>query len=694
MNQIGNTLISKPESRAYKHIAQHNWRSHPLGEISVWCKPLLQSINCALANKNPMLVLWGNDLLQFYNDPYHTLFGNTDHAIGESALNDGCCSWTDLKEVSKRVFSGQVYCQQLVTAKLPGKSQSISQYHFNFSPIWGEDGHVAGILACGHQDEIDHQSQTFKIQHHCQEHMAMAILSGPGFQIDFMSKKMMAYLGIGDNAIGKELVTVVPWIEDMDSFEQFALIHEHKRQVHAFDLVISITQDNQTVKKHIDICFDPCIDDDGLVSDIILTASDVSYKVAAQKTIRQKESERYDYTQRLEIALQAGNLGCYELFLASGKMNCTDQCKANFGLLPNYEFSYEGLMACILEDDRAQMQAAVAEALSNRADYHAQYRVKWPDQSVHWIWASGRALYNAQGKPVKMVGVTRQITQQKNREQELEELVALRTRELSRANRQLKDENLEVSASVRELSKSNASLEGFAYTASHDLQEPLRKMQTYGSLLKGRLAERIDPESIRLIDRMQAAGVRMSELISGLLDLSRLSAERSAAAVNLNEAVQAAMDALELKVAETSAIIQVDNLGIVQGDLSQLIQVFQNLIGNSLRFVFPGRRPVLRISASIIRQSDIRQYDLPSPVASSYRQITISDNGIGFAQENAGQIFEIFKRLHGRGTYEGTGLGLSICKQVVESHKGIIYASGQQGDGATFTILLPIEQHV
>jgi len=689
-------LIIRPESRVFDFFIRKEWHDHPLGGLDSWPKSLIHTIDCVLASPNPMLALWGEDhLWQFYNDSYHEIFGSgssAPFAVGESAHLKQHCKWTDIDQVAPKIFAKNVHCQQLVRPVGNGLDSGREDcFHFNFCPVWDMDGSVAGILACGNISKPDTTSRPFKIADHCKRHMAMAILSGKELTLDFVSQKMMQYWGINQGATGRPVHEAVPAILSSDYYERLINIFRDKEPVRAAHQVITFNRDGERIKKYVDFCFDPCLDDHGAVSDVIVTATDISHKVAAQRKILRGERETFDFTQRLEVALDAGKLGCFELFISTGELICNEQCKANFGFEASKELTFDGLVNSIVPEDRQAMEQAVSNAIHTRTDYHAQYRVLWPDQTIHWIAASGRALYSNEGKPLKMVGVTREITHEKTMQQQLEDLVSQRTRELMAANQKLQIANHKVSENVKELSRSNANLEGFAYTASHDLQEPLRKIQAFGSLLRKKLlAAGLDGETIDLTERMQAAGQRMSVLITGLLDLSRLSVQHKMQQVNLNEAVQLAMDALELKISETSAVIQVDNLNMVHGDLSQLTQLFQNLIGNSLRFISPYRNPVIRISCSPVLASEIPARMHPHRVADFYHQIVVSDNGIGFDPQYAEKIFEVFQRLHGRNTFEGTGIGLSICKQVVDNHNGIIYASGEIGIGAKFIILLPM----
>lgn len=232
-----------------------------------------------------------------------------------------------------------------------------------------------------------------------------------------------------------------------------------------------------------------------------------------------------------------------------------------------------------------------------------------------------------------------------------------------------------------ELRRSNEELRQFASVASHDLQEPLRKILAFSERLGARLQERLSPQETDYLQRMQSAAVRMQRLIDDLLSYSRLSTHGSPfEKVDLNLILAEVIETLELRIEETSALITADHLPELWGDPHQLRQLFQNLLGNSLKYTKPGRQPELRIQAD-------------SPRSHAFR-LVFSDNGIGFENQQSERIFEIFHRLHGRSSdYAGSGIGLSLCRRIVERHGGVITASGKPDQGARFEILLPLHEN-
>jgi len=236
------------------------------------------------------------------------------------------------------------------------------------------------------------------------------------------------------------------------------------------------------------------------------------------------------------------------------------------------------------------------------------------------------------------------------------------------------------------LENANAELESFNYVASHDLQEPLRKIQTFGKLILKN--EKFSDQTQDYFNRMISAGERMQNLIVSLLDFSKASVtEVVFEPCDLNEIVAEFINDLQLSINEKQAIVEKGNLPTINGSPIQLSQLFTNLIDNAIKYSRPEIKPYVIITASIV---DGKEIDWPSATQNEYHVIKIADNGIGFEKEYATKIFTIFQRLHGRQEYSGTGIGLAIVKKIVANHNGFIVAEGVPGIGSTFTIYIPV----
>lgn len=258
---------------------------------------------------------------------------------------------------------------------------------------------------------------------------------------------------------------------------------------------------------------------------------------------------------------------------------------------------------------------------------------------------------------------------------ELEEKVGVRTQALLQYS--------------EELQRSNRELEEFAFVASHDLQEPLRKIRAFGDRLQQKYSAQLGDTGSDYVVRMQSASERMSALIDDLLSFSRVTTkQRPFVNVDLNVVMRRVMDDLDYSIEETNAQLHIDPLPTIDADASQIAQVFMNLIANSLKFSPRDQRPIITVTSEI---------NVASPMTDDIRSwccLRFSDQGIGFEAQYAERIFSLFQRLHGRDEYSGTGIGLALCRKIIERHGGTITAQSELGEGAIFTIYLPMTKTV
>jgi len=263
-------------------------------------------------------------------------------------------------------------------------------------------------------------------------------------------------------------------------------------------------------------------------------------------------------------------------------------------------------------------------------------------------------------------------------------------KEILRSERFLK----EINQINLELSSMNENLENFAYVASHDLNEPLRKIRTFGEMIELELnSDQINQKTVvSHIHRMQSAAERMQELIEDLLSYSRISRQFDISEkIDLQDVVETVLGDLEIAIKESNANIQIESLpNSILADAIQMRQLFQNLISNAIKFKKPEVDPVITIKSELVKAETLPFDELAIDHSQMYWKITVADNGIGFDEKYTDKIFAVFQRLHGRSTYEGTGIGLSICKKICENHKGGITAESSEGNGATFIVFLPI----
>lgn len=299
--------------------------------------------------------------------------------------------------------------------------------------------------------------------------------------------------------------------------------------------------------------------------------------------------------------------------------------------------------------------------ISNGNVWEGEIRNRTKDGSYYWVHTTIVPFLDENGRPEQYVAVRYEITERK-----------------------LAEEQLNVYAKKLELS--NRELQDFASVAAHDLQEPLRKIQSFSDRLKMKAKDELSSDSLDYLSRIQNSAQRMQVLINDLLSYSRVTTKAQPfSPVCLNQVLTQVVSDLEVRLEQSKGKIEWENLPTIDADSTQMHQLFQNLISNAIKFSRPGIPPLVKVEAKILEQSPLGP---PGPAC----QICVKDNGIGFEEKYLDRIFTIFQRLHGRHEYEGTGIGLAVCRKIVDRHGGIITATSISDEGSIFIVTLPLKQ--
>ena len=321
----------------------------------------------------------------------------------------------------------------------------------------------------------------------------------------------------------------------------------------------------------------------------------------------------------------------------------------------------------VQEEYMQAFQEIIKTSLKEGSDFTYEYVIRTHSGMLKNISTRGKLVKDANGEVSKMLCVNRDITALRSFEKEQER-------------------------NIRELNRSNRDLEEFAYIASHDLQEPLRKISMFTERLKAKYEQGLDKEGELFIERILASAANMRTLIDNLLDFSRANRRSNTFdQVDIRTVFDGVVSELELKIEETKADINFSGtFPTIEAVNSEMKQLFSNILSNAIKFKKPDA--AVRVDVQAAKLSKTEKHVLSLPASQTFFRIEMRDNGIGFDPEYSEKIFQIFQRLNGKSEYPGSGIGLAICKKITEKHNGLIFAKSQPDEGAIFTVILPEKQ--
>lgn len=419
---------------------------------------------------------------------------------------------------------------------------------------------------------------------------------------------------------------------------------------------------------YISFVYEPLRNENSPIEQVMILGIDVTAQVLSRRKAEEAE-------ERARLAINISQLGLFEVDLQQNTVIASPRLEEIFGV--DHSSDRQRFVAAIHPDDRTARSEAYQQAFET-GFLRYEGRVVRRNGAVRWVRSWGRIFYNADGQPARLIGVSQDITEQKEFEQEM--------------NMQVEQRTLELQTKNEELRRSNQKLEEFAHAASHDLKEPVRKIHFFTDRLKSQLAERLTEGERQTFERIETATHRMALLIDDLLQYSYISQPLlQKEDVDLNKKLALVQEDLELDILHKNAVIEVHPLPTVRGYRRQLQQLFQNLLTNALKYSKAGVPPHIVIESTTVSCNEVLDLFPGCVEEERFHRITVKDNGIGFAPEEADRIFQMFHRLHGKSEYSGTGVGLAIVRKVVENHGGKIVAEGRPGDGATFFIYLPAQ---
>lgn len=395
------------------------------------------------------------------------------------------------------------------------------------------------------------------------------------------------------------------------------------------------------------------------------TAAQFEHELKQRESVEQQLEEKF---HELEVAQRIAKVGTYRYTFDMLSFSASNTFFEIFGLEPTETYTALKLRENLHPDDLVATSEYLGRVKEEGGTFDMQYRYIKTDGEVVYIHSRGEVTKDEAGNSIGMQGSIQDISELKNIE-------------------------INLQRRAQELESINKELELFAYAASHDLQEPLRKLRAFGDRLSQRYADQLDEQGQDYIARMDKASARMQTLIDDLLAYSRLSRNKDQKEhIDLQSLIEDVLSDLDEVITEKNIQIDMDNLPSIDAVPGQMRQLFQNLLSNAFKFTKEQGPHIVSISCRVVKGHQLPWKSELIDMA-KYYEIVIKDNGIGFDQQFEERIFVMFQRLHGRTDFPGTGIGLALCKKIVENHGGIIKAHGEENKGATFTVLLPVKKN-
>lgn len=671
-----------------------DWSSTAVGEPETWPQSLRTALSILLNSKFPMFLWWGPELICFYNDAYRPSLGiNGKHPaiLGMPAVKAWPEIWTIIKPLIDQVLNGGEATwseDQLIPIYRNGKLEDV-YWTFSYSPVNDESGRPAGVfVTCTETTEkvlafmkLEAANQQF-VNSIIQAPIAMCVLRGRNYTVELANDMMLEIWGKeADEVLHKPLFDGLPEVRGQGIEPLLRGVFETGTRYTEYERAVELPRAGGMETTYINFAYEALRDADGCVSGIIATASEVTQQVLSRKKLEESE-------QRLNIVIEASELGTWEYYPETDMAIYSPRALEILGHKIEVEATHAQLLNRLTPDGRVVRDAAFKKAFETGVLYY-ETNLHWPNGEERWMEVKGKVFYDAQNKPEKLLGTLRDTTCEKFRQHELKESEH-KLRQLSNSlELQVQERTKELELKNVILEKMNKELQSFAYISSHDLQEPLRKIQTFSSQLLEKECDNLTESGKDKFRRMQNAARRMQTLIDDLLSYSRTAtSEGKFEKVELAELIREVKEDLKEELLQKKATVELDAHCQIQIIPFQFRQLIYNLLSNSLKFSKPGVAPQIVIATKGETGAAFAHPALDAE--KKYCRVTVSDNGIGFDPKYKEKIFEVFQRLHGRNEYTGTGIGLAIVKKIVENHHGLVEATGNPEDGARFDIYLPV----
>jgi PAS domain S-box-containing protein len=615
---------------------------------------------------NRMLELWGITEEETINQP---IFKALSVAAGQG-----------FEELLNRVYeTGTPFlAEEMHIILLRNNIKRDTYLNFVYEPSYNLEGVIDGVM-CVATDVTEQVTSRKKIEENQKLYhnlvysspSAIGILEGERLIITMANEAIMQIWGKGKDVFGKSYFEMLPELAEQGYREVFNHVFKTGEVFNAVETPVEIVQDGIMQLRYYNFILFPQFNVSNAIVGIGIIATEVTSQAEINNKIKESEESFRTLAQTLPQLIWVTDENGKSQFASSRWEEYT-------GVVPAGEMEWREI---VHPDDYDGITKVWTNSLSTATIYSFDVRLKSKLGEYRWHRVKGEPVRNKDGNVYKWIGAFTEVHEEKAFTEKLKNEVEIRTQELKIANQSLETYNTE-------LAKMNKELQSFAYISSHDLQEPLRKIQTFVTRIMEKEYTNMSDAGKDYFNRMHIAAKRMQTLIDDLLAYSRTNTnERKFEKTNLNVIVNEIREDLQEEIKSMNATIETAKMCDLDIIPFQFRQLLHNLIGNSLKFSKKGVPTVINI-ASETNEGRMFKYDKLT-ANKKYCHITFTDNGIGFDSQYSEKIFEVFQRLHGKTAYDGTGIGLSIVKKIVDNHDGFIRAEGELNKGAAFHIYLP-----
>jgi PAS domain S-box-containing protein len=596
------------------------------------------------------LQMWGKDEEQVLGKPVFAI---------EPGIREQQEPWLQSIVASRKPFEGK----EVPVQYLKNGQPYAGYYDFVHQPLIDVEDNISGIVAIG--TEVTHSVEARnKIEESEKElqrifyqaPVSMVVYKGEDLVVQVASKMALDLWGkTEEEVIGRPFFDISPELQEGQE-ALFRQVRETGEPFIAKEFPVQYVRYGKEHFIYYDFVFQPLRNENGEITAVVSIGNDVTHSVVARKEIEESENRFRTLAETLPQMIWMRNM--------DGKIEFGSKNWERYSGISDVS---EAWQAMAHPEDWKAIMSVWEQSVASSTPFRYEVRLKNKEGEYRWHNASGEPVRNEKGEVVKWIGALTDVHEQKTFAEKLERIVQERTIELQR---------------------SNEDLQQFAHVASHDLKEPVRKVITFNSRLREELGKNISERAATYLSKIEGASVRMYSMIDGVLLYSSLNAlEQTKELIDLEELIENIQTDLEVLIQQKEATLQYSNLPSLEGSAILIYQLFYNLVSNSLKFAKVGVPPVIEFSAQKSTAEELAKAGINNK--RHYVKLLLRDNGIGFSNDEAKKIFRTFTRLHSKDKYEGTGLGLSLCRKIAERHGGAIWAEGEQGEGATFTVLLP-----